>query len=268
MWPFSQLARSGSGATPRDAGLEKQVVSLRSSLNACREVAQRWKRMLFLVTGTAIAALGFVLLVNWDSARQSVVGLLQETGVVEPQGGLDAANRAYRDGKGETSVRLARPLAEQGDARAQALLGLNYYHGRGITKNEQEAARWFRLAADQGEAAAQFHLGMMYATGRGVPQSFSDSATWIRRSADAGHAEAQFNLGVMYYKGQGVPQSNLYAHMWFNLAAARFPVSDGPKRTQATKARDDVAEKMSPEDISKAQALAREWKPKVSDGLS
>jgi TPR repeat protein len=224
--------------------------------------------MLVLATGVAVLALGFALFISWEPTQQSVSGLLPETGVTEPKSGVDAAYKAYRDGDDAASLRLARPLAEQGSARAEALMGLMYYHGRGVQTNEQEAARWFRRAADQGEASAQFHLGMMYATGRGLPQSFSESAKWIRRSANAGYAEAQFNLGVMYYKGQGVSQSNLYAHVWFNLAAARFSASEGNKRDQAIKARDDVATKMTPEEISRAQKLAREWTPTVSVGSS
>src|SRR4029077_6828562 len=167
-----------------------------------------------------------------------------------------------------TSLELARPLAEQGNARAQALMGLAYRNGLGVPKNEQEAATWFQLAADQGEAVAQFHLGMMYATGRGVPQSFTEAARWVRLSAEAGNGEAQFNIGVMYHEGAGVRQNNLYAHMWFNLAAAQFSSSDRIKRRQARKARADVAAKMTREEINKAQELARNWKPRLSGGPS
>ena len=35
-----------------------------------------------------------------------------------------------------------------------------------------------------------------------------------------GDARAQSNLAVMYEMGQGVIQGNVYAHMWFNIAAS------------------------------------------------
>jgi TPR repeat protein len=38
--------------------------------------------------------------------------------------------------------------------------------------------------------------------------------------AKQGDADAQSNLGVMYGKGQGVMQDNVYAHMWWNIAAS------------------------------------------------
>ena len=75
-------------------------------------------------------------------------------------------------------------------------------------------------------------------------------------------------MGVMYREGKGVAQSNLDAHLWFNLAAARFASSDRNKRTQAIKARADVAAKITTEEINKAQELARDWKPRLSEGSS
>ena len=81
-----------------------------------------------------------------------------------------------------------------------------------------------------------------------------DYATALREwkpLAEQGNALAQFALGWMYENGQGVPQDNVYAHMWWNIAA-----SSGDK--DAVKNRDIVAEKMTPSQIADAQKLARE----------
>ncbi len=72
-------------------------------------------------------------------------------------------------------------------------------------------------------------------------------------------AEGQFNLGAMYAEGLGVPQDYAQAHMWFNLAASSPP---GEDRDNAVKNRDILAKRMTPAQISEAQKLAREWKPK------
>ncbi len=64
----------------------------------------------------------------------------------------------------------------------------------------------------------------------------------------------------MYYNGLDVTQDYVQAHMWFNLAASRFP--PGEHRDKAVKNRDIVAKKMTPAQISEAQKLAREWRPK------
>ncbi len=75
-----------------------------------------------------------------------------------------------------------------------------------------------------------------------------------------GIADAQHNLGLMYGNGQGVPEDYVQAHMWFNLAASRYP--PGEYRDISVKSRDIVVEKMTPAQISEAQKLAREWRPK------
>ena len=64
----------------------------------------------------------------------------------------------------------------------------------------------------------------------------------------------------MYHNGEGVPQDYVQAFMWYNLAASRF--SPGEDRDQAAEYRDIIAKWMTPAQISKAQKLAREWRPK------
>ncbi|MFM8234327.1 MAG: tetratricopeptide repeat protein, partial [Holophagaceae bacterium] len=113
----------------------------------------------------------------------------------------------------------------------------------------------YRLAADQGHASAQFNLGVMYDNGRGVPQDDVQAVKWYRLAADQGFAKAQFNLGGMYAKGQGVTQDYVQAHKWFNLAAAQGDAD-------SERNRDQVAKQMTPQQIERAQALARNWKPK------
>ena len=58
-------------------------------------------------------------------------------------------------------VDALRARAEQGDAGAQADLGLMYVSGRGVLQDFAEAVRWYRLAAEQGNVGAQGSLGLM-----------------------------------------------------------------------------------------------------------
>jgi len=73
-----------------------------------------------------------------------------------------------------------------------------------------------------------------------------------RPLAEQGVAGAQYNLGVMYNKGQGVPQDYVQASMWYNLAAVQG-------NEMAVKNREVLVKKMTPEQITEAQRLAREW---------
>ena len=68
----------------------------------------------------------------------------------------------------------------------------------------------------------------------------------------------------MYDNGEGVPQDYVQAHKWINLAASR---ASGPDAEKYRKARDVVADKMTSDQIAKAQQLASEWKPKTWDEL-
>ncbi len=122
------------------------------------------------------------------------------------------------------------------------------------------ALREWRPLAEQGVAEAQSRLGFMYTFGEGVPQDDAEAVKWYRKAAEQGYAKAQYALGLMYANGQGVPQDYAKAHMWYDLAASRFP--PGEDRDKAVKNRDIVAKRMTPAQITEAQKLAREWKPK------
>ena len=43
-----------------------------------------------------------------------------------------------------TALREWRPLAEQGDAKAQYNLGVMYDNGKGVTQDYKEAVKWYR----------------------------------------------------------------------------------------------------------------------------
>jgi TPR repeat protein len=128
-----------------------------------------------------------------------------------------------------------------------------------VSRNDnKEALRWYRAAAEQGLAEAQERLGSMYAGGWGVLQDYTEAVQWYRASAEQGNDEGLLDLGEMYASGQGVPQDYIQAHMWFNLAGASGNAVAG----LAIKERDSIAGNMTSEQISEAQRLAREWKPK------
>ncbi len=141
-------------------------------------------------------------------------------------GSLEDATIAYERGDYETSRRLLRPLAEQGDA------------------------------------VAQYRLGEMYATGKGVRQDYAEAAKLYQLAAGRGDPDAQELLGLLYDVGAGVPRDYVQAHMWLSLAESRYSASEITKREVAAETRDLIASKMTLQQIAEAQKLAREWKPK------
>jgi hypothetical protein len=88
-------------------------------------------------------------------------------------------------------------------------------------KDFTQAATLFRRAADQGDARAQAMLGSMYRSGWGVKQDYAQALLWNQKAADAGISDAQFNLGVMYANGEGVTRDIGKATEWVKKAAAQ-----------------------------------------------
>jgi TPR repeat protein len=61
---------------------------------------------------------------------------------------------AYQSGDYATALREWEPLAKQGDASMQSLVGSMYNEGKGVPQNDKTAVKWYRLAAEQGYASA------------------------------------------------------------------------------------------------------------------
>jgi TPR repeat protein len=220
------------------------------------------RRVLVRAAGAiVILAAGFALGASSDPLAQSAAYRLIAPGWAGPSLDAEAAHAAYQKGHHARALRLAQPLAEQGDARSQSLVGLIHYTGRGVVRDDAKAAKWLRLAADQGDAAARFRLGLMYSEGHGVPQDHAEAAKWYRLAADQRHPQAQYNLGLLYAAGEGVEQDYRMAHMWFNLAVVHFPRSATGLRNAAINSRDVMAGKLTREAVAEAQKLAREWQP-------
>jgi tetratricopeptide (TPR) repeat protein len=173
------------------------------------------------------------------------------------QDGLDAFERKDY----ETAYKLLAPFAEQGDAYAQFNLGQMYRQGKGVLQNNKNAFKWWKLSAEQGVAQAQYNLGRVYYKGRGVTKDYKEAVKWYSLSAEQGFAEAQLSLGFMYVKGHGVSQDYVLAHMWWNLAG-----SSGNKGASKNKKR--VGKIMSPQQIEKAQEMARDWEPTIANSQS
>jgi TPR repeat protein len=81
--------------------------------------------------------------------------------------------------------------ADQGFAVAQYNLGVCYYQGTGVEKDEVEGVKWYRKAADQGFAGAQHNLGLIYAHGKGVKQDGVEAYMWALLASHGGNQKAQ-----------------------------------------------------------------------------
>ena len=74
--------------------------------------------------------------------------------------------------------------------------------------------RLWRPLAEQGDARAQFNLALMYDTGRGVPQDYGAAVIWYRKAAEQGDAEASTQSRAHVRQRRGVPKDSVSAQMW------------------------------------------------------
>lgn len=168
----------------------------------------------------------------------------------ELQGGLAAFDR----GDYTMALKQLRPLAEEGNAVAQARLGRLYDQGLGVKQDYAQAASWYRKAAVQANLEAQGYLSGLYGDGHGVPKDRIEQSRWYRPGSfsmfraeyacnpinqisfrsDAGSAanraaaargdvEAQSDLGAILEAGfpDGPRIDHQSALMWLGKAAAQ-----------------------------------------------
>lgn len=87
-------------------------------------------------------------------------------------------------------------------------LGQCYSQGKGIDKNQNQAAYWFGRAAKKGHAVAMYQLGRCYEQGLGVKKNQKTAIHWWRKAAELGNSSAIFKLGASYAGGKASPQSD------------------------------------------------------------
>jgi TPR repeat protein len=164
------------------------------------------------------------------------------------------AIRAYNGGDFPGAFAEYMPLAKQGNADAQFMIGYMYAAGEGVPRNDDEAVKWYQAAAEQGNSAAQFNLGKkyeghndaeaakwfhlaaeqgilpaakrlgrLYLTGRGVPRDYDQAKGWLRRAAEGGDVASQYLLGFVYeilpQDIAGQNRDSKEGAKWFEMAA-------------------------------------------------
>ena len=76
----------------------------------------------------------------------------------------------------EQTLRILRPLAEQGNADAQHRIAVMHRHGLGVPPGDAEALYWYVTAARQGHILAQNSAAVMYQFGMGTAVDPAEAA--------------------------------------------------------------------------------------------
>jgi TonB family protein len=103
-----------------------------------------------------------------------------------------------------------------------------------------------------GDAAAEFELANAFFAGREIPKDEAQGAALLERAARDGLPKAQFQMGERTYGDGSNPENYVSAYVWFALAQ-RGGVADSEPRVN------DLALKMSPDQLSEAQKRLDRW---------
>jgi TPR repeat protein len=107
---------------------------------------------------------------RWGSMKKRtiVIGAVVTAHLLGPSaafaGPWEDGMAAYNRGDYVPAMQVFRALAEQGNAKAQNVLGVMFRKGEGVPKNPVRAHMWFSFAAKRGDAKAKTELREMSRT--------------------------------------------------------------------------------------------------------
>ncbi|TAL27385.1 MAG: sel1 repeat family protein [Alphaproteobacteria bacterium] len=189
------------------------------------------------------------------------------------QGTIDAQNRVgdlyftgrlgNLDGTGierntAEAAKWYRKAAEQGNPRAQYMLGRFYSDGRSLPSNLQQAKMWFRKAAEQGYAKAQFCLGAIYDRD-GDDIERGEAKAWLRKAAKQGNHDAQHVLGNPQKFEHETPQVGAEAYFYWSEAYFWRFVSCGNSGWCLKEATNDARKILTADQLARVEKRAKDW---------
>ena len=174
-----------------------------------------------------------------------------------------AAQKEIDRGEYEKARRIWRDAAKRGNPFAK--LGLCIYNSPGDSSSDpfrkiEEAVHYCTELSIKGLPTAQYFLGRLYSSGTGVEKDDTNATFWMKEAAEGNIADAQFILGLRYVTGRGVPRDLVLGYHWLNLAA-------GQGYEGAAKARDDLRQFLTQQQLEESNRITRDWKPRENESL-
>lgn len=119
-----------------------------------------------------------------------------------------------------------RDRAEQGDAQAMNLVGIEYRYGWcGRSVDAVEARRWIEKAAAAGDNLSISSLGQMYLKGEGGPKNEAEALRLIELAATRGVVNDTAVVGGLYFDGIGTKRDPVKARHWLEIGAKHSPTA-------------------------------------------
>ncbi|MCZ8182549.1 MAG: hypothetical protein O9322_06230 [Beijerinckiaceae bacterium] len=165
----------------------------------------------------------------------------------------------YADGKGvprdgKLAARWFEQAALAGHGPSQYRLGSLYREGKVLPKEPTLAFQWFDRAAAQGHVLAMHNAAVLLAEGVHGAPDYAGAALWFKRAAEHGIKDSQFNVAILFARGLGVNQDLAESYRWFAIAALQGDPDAGKKR-------DDIAARLTKEQIGRENERVKAFKP-------
>ena len=109
---------------------------------------------------------------------------------------VESAMRLIGSGKMAEGINALRTIAENGNVKAQVLLGHLYDHANLVIKDPDyaEAMKWHRRASAQGSGEGSVGVAELYEKGLGVPESPEEANRWFELAAKQGYDQQSLDL--------------------------------------------------------------------------
>ena len=104
------------------------------------------------------------------------------------------------------ALKQCREAAEQGNSRAQYLLGYMLENGKGTEADPAGAFGWYMKSAARGYPSAEYVVGTFYLKGDVVRHDTLEAVKWLKRAAGHGQNDAWVSLSTIFAYGGGVRQ--------------------------------------------------------------
>ena len=99
-----------------------------------------------------------------------------------------------------TAYQQLQKLAQEGNPQALYNLGYLTQVGKGVTKNEQQALKYYQQASEKGYVVADYVLANNYVTGGlGLPKDEKKAREYLEKASNAGFDDATVQLAVALF---------------------------------------------------------------------
>lgn len=99
-------------------------------------------------------------------------------------------------------------------------IGINYYSGNGLPKNQKLAFKFFKFAADASFSRAIPFVAYCYRYGCGVDKDYKLALDWYKKGAELGNTNCMCKLAEEYLLGDIVEVDVKTAKMWYEKGAS------------------------------------------------